>query len=55
MGLELPAVKDTKEAMVEVGPSIDRGGATIPLSGLPLHHYHWKDQLHRGFFGVLHH
>ena len=33
VGLELSAVKDTKEVMVEVGPSIDRGGATIPKMG----------------------
>ena len=33
-GLELSVVKDTKEAVVEVGPSIDKGGATIPKVGL---------------------
>ena len=33
-GLELSAVKDTEEAAVEVGPSIDRGGAAIPKVGL---------------------
>ena len=33
-GLKLSAVKDTEEAAVEVGPSIDRGGATIPKVGL---------------------
>ena len=33
-GLELSAVKDTEEAMVGVGPSIDRGGAAIPKVGL---------------------
>lgn len=33
-GLELSAVKDTEEATVEVGPSIDRGEATIPKVGL---------------------
>ena len=33
-GLELSAVKDTEEAMVEVGPSIDRGGAAILKVGL---------------------
>ena len=33
-GLELSAVKDTEEAVVEVGPSIDRGGAAIPKVGL---------------------
>ena len=33
-GLKLSAVKDTKEAMVEVCPSIDRGGAAIPKVGL---------------------
>ena len=34
VGLELSAVKDTEEAAVEVGPSIDRGGAAIPKVGL---------------------
>ena len=34
VGLELLAVKDTEEATVEVGPSIDRGGAAIPKVGL---------------------
>ena len=34
VGLELSAVKDTKEAMVEVGPSMDKGGAAIPKVGL---------------------
>ena len=33
-GLELSVVKDTEEAAVEVGPSIDRGGATISKVGL---------------------
>ena len=33
-GLELSVVKDTKEAVVEVGPSIDRGGVAIPKVGL---------------------
>lgn len=33
-GLELLVVKETEEAMIEVGPSIDRGGATIPKVGL---------------------
>ena len=33
-GLELSAVKDTEEVAVEVGPSIDRGGATTPKVGL---------------------
>ena len=34
VGLELLAVKDTEEATVEVGPSINRGGAAIPKVGL---------------------
>jgi hypothetical protein len=34
VGLELSVVKDTEEVMVEVGPSIDRGGAAIPKVGL---------------------
>ena len=34
LGLELSVVKDTEEAAVEVGPSIDRGGAAIPKVGL---------------------
>ena len=34
MGLRLSTVKDTIEAVVEVGPSIDIGGATIPKVGL---------------------
>ena len=33
-GLELSVVKDIEEAIVEVGSSIDRGGATIPNVGL---------------------
>ena len=33
-GLELSAVKDTEEATVEVGPSIDRGGVAILKVGL---------------------
>ena len=33
-GLELSAVKYTEEAVVEVGPSIDRGGVAIPKVGL---------------------
>ena len=33
-GLELLAVKDTKEVADEVGPSIDRGAAAIPKVGL---------------------
>ena len=33
-GLELSAVKDTEEAAVEVGPSMDRGGAAIPKVGI---------------------
>ena len=33
-GLELSVVKDTEEAMVEVGPSIDRGGVAISKVGL---------------------
>ena len=33
-GLEISVVKDTEEAMVEVGPSMDRGGAGIPKVGL---------------------
>lgn len=36
VGLELLAVKDTEEVAVEVGPSIDRGGAAIPKVGLLL-------------------
>ena len=34
MGLELSVVKDTEEVVVEVGPSIDSGGAEIPKVGL---------------------
>ena len=34
VGLKLSVVKDTKEATVEVGPSIDRGGAVIRKVGL---------------------
>lgn len=34
VGLELSAVKDTEEATVEVGPSMDRGGVAIPKVGL---------------------
>ena len=33
-GLVLSVVKDTEEAMVEVGPSIDRGGVAILKVGL---------------------
>ena len=33
-GLELSVVKDTIEAVVEVGPSMDMDGATIPKVGL---------------------
>ena len=33
-GLELSTVKDTEEAKVEVGPSIDRGGAATLKVGL---------------------
>ena len=33
-GLELSVVKDTEEVAVEVGPSINRGGAAIPKVGL---------------------
>jgi hypothetical protein len=33
-GLELSAMKDTEEGAVEVGPSIDSGGAAIPKVGL---------------------
>ena len=34
VGLELSVVKDTKEVVVEVGPSMDKYGATIPKLGL---------------------
>ena len=34
VGLELSIVKDTKEVAVEVGPSMDKGGAAIPKVGL---------------------
>ena len=34
VGLNLSIVKDTIEAMIEVGPSIDKGGAKIPKVGL---------------------
>ena len=34
VGLKLSALKDTKEVTVEVGSSIDRGGAVIPKVGL---------------------
>ena len=33
-GLALSTVKETKEAVVELGPSIGSGGATIPKVGL---------------------
>ena len=33
-GLSLSVVKDTKEATVELGPSIDSGGVAIPKVGL---------------------
>ena len=33
-GLTLSVEKDVKEAAVEVGPSMDKGGATIPKVGL---------------------
>ena len=33
-GLELSMVKDIEEVVVEVGPSMDRGGAAIPKVGL---------------------
>ena len=33
MGLKLSTVKDTVEAMVEVSPSMDKGGAAIPKVG----------------------
>ena len=33
VGLALSVVKDTEEATVEVGPSIDSGGAVIPKVG----------------------
>ena len=33
-GLALSAVKDAKEAAVELGPSMDNGGAAIPKVGL---------------------
>ena len=34
VGLKLSAVKDTIEAVVEVGPSMDKGGEAIPKVGL---------------------
>ena len=34
VGLKFSTVKDTIEAAVEVGPSMDKGGATIPKVGL---------------------
>ena len=34
VGLKLFVVKDTIEVAVEVGPSMDKGGATIPKVGL---------------------
>ena len=34
MGLELSMVKDAEEAMIEVTPSMDRGGVAIPKVGL---------------------
>ena len=34
VGLALSAVKDTEEAAVELGPSIDSDGAAIPKVGL---------------------
>ena len=34
VGLKLSIVKDIVEAAVEVGPSIDKGGAAIPKMGL---------------------
>ena len=34
VGLKISAVKDNEEAVVEVGPSMDEDGATIPKVGL---------------------
>ena len=34
VGLALSAEKDAEEATVQVGPSMDKGGATIPKVGL---------------------
>ena len=34
VGLKISTVKDTIEAVVEVGPSMDKGGASIPKEGL---------------------
>ena len=34
VGPKLSVIKDTVEATVEVGPSTDKGGATIPKVGL---------------------
>ena len=34
VGLALSVVKDTEEAAVELGPSIDSGGVAIPKVGL---------------------
>ena len=34
VGLNLSTVKYTEEVVVEVGPSMDKGGATIPKVGL---------------------
>ena len=34
VGLKLSAIKDTIEAAIEIGPSMDKGGAAIPKVGL---------------------
>ena len=34
VGLELSVVKDIEEGVVEIGPSIDRGGVAIPKVAL---------------------
>ena len=34
VGLKLSVVKDTVEATIEVGPSMDKGGEAIPKVGL---------------------
>ena len=46
-GLKLSAVKDTEEVVVEVGPSIDRGGVAIPKVGL------FRSKYGKGIFPFL--
>ena len=47
VGLELSMVKDTKEAVVEVGPSMNKGGAAIPKVGL------FRSECGKGIYDIL--